>query len=66
MRTMKESDKLSLSECKKILGKEYSDDEILKIRNWLYRFTEITMNYLETKTKDELTELKKRFKKIEQ
>lgn len=64
MKLVRESDKLSLLECKKILnkdGKEYSDDEILKIRNWLYRFTEISLTFLEKKTNDELTELKKLF-----
>lgn len=66
MKTKKESEKLSLNECKKILnvnGKEYTDEEILKIRNWLYRFTEITMSFLEKKTEAEILELKNLCKK---
>jgi hypothetical protein len=66
MKTIKESDKLSLIECKKMLnidGKNYSDAEILKIRNWLYRYTEISLTFLEKKTNDELTDLKNLFTK---
>lgn len=66
MRSIGESDKLSLSECRKILnknGNQYTDEEILKIRNWLYNFTEITMTFLETKSQHELKQLKELFQK---
>jgi hypothetical protein len=45
MKPIKESDKISLSECKRILnknGNNYTDDEILTIRNWLYFIAGIT------------------------
>ncbi len=66
MKTIRESDKLSLIECRKILsksGKNLSDEQILKIRNWLYCFTEISLTFLEKKNSDELNELKKMFYK---
>ena len=45
-----ENKKLSLIECKKTLntnGLCYSDEEILKIRDWLYRVAEITIDALD-------------------
>ena len=45
-----ENKKLSLIECKKALninGLCYSDEEILKIRDWLYRVAEITIDALD-------------------
>lgn len=50
-------EKLSVAECKKILskcGKEYSDNEIISIRDLLYCFAEIEINiyhHLETNEK---------------
>lgn len=61
MKTINESEKISLAECKKVMssrGKKYTDEELLKIRNWIYAFTEITLQFLETKTDEELKELK--------
>lgn len=66
MKTIKESEKLSLNQCKKILntnGNNYSDDEILKIRNWLYHYTEMTMQFLERKTDEQIIEIKKIIRK---
>ncbi len=66
MKTLKESDKLSLNQCKNILntnGNNYSDDEILKIRNWLYHYTEMTMKFLEKKTDEQIIEIKKIIRK---
>lgn len=66
MKVRKESEKISLNECRKILGEEsknLSDEEILKMRNWLYKFTEITFEFLESKTKEEVIELKEMLKK---
>ena len=62
MKTIRESQKLSLEQCKKILnvnGNNYSDEEILKMRNWLYRYSEMTLAFLERKTNDEIIEIKK-------
>jgi len=50
MRTIKESERISLTECKKILnknGNHYTDNEIIEIRNWLYFISEIALNSLE-------------------
>lgn len=66
MKTFKESEKLSLNQCKKILntnGNNYSDEEILKIRNWLYHYTEMTMQFLERKTDEQIIEIKKIIRK---
>ena len=62
MKTVNESGKLSLEACKKILnvnGLNYSDDEILRIRNWLYHYSEMTLAFLEKKTNTEIIEIKK-------
>ena len=43
---------LNLKECKKILNtneKEYSDDEVILIRDWLYRFAEIALEVTKVK-----------------
>lgn len=66
MKTVRESEKLSLTECKKILnvnGKTYSDEEILKMRNWLYYYSEMTLAFLEKKTNEEIIEIKKLIRK---
>lgn len=50
MRTIKESERISLTECKKILnknGNHYTDNEIIEIRNWLYFISEISLASLE-------------------
>ena len=41
--------KLSLPECRKILNKgdaNYTDEELIKIRNWLYHFADLAMEHL--------------------
>jgi len=46
MKTIRESDKLSLTHCKTVLNKKgyhYTDDEVLAIRDWLYFFAEIVI-----------------------
>lgn len=43
-------DELSLEECKKILnqdGFEYTDEEVLVIRDWLYQFADMTLEDFE-------------------
>lgn len=50
MRTIRESERLSLTECKKVLnknGNHYTDNEIIEIRNWLYLMSEISLAVLE-------------------
>ena len=52
MKPIKESGKLSLTECKKILnknGNHYTDEEILAIRDWLYFVGDLTLTTLEDK-----------------
>jgi hypothetical protein len=56
MKTIKESERLSLTTCKKILnknGKKYSDEEIIGIRNWLYFMSEIAIEIMEEKFKQD-------------
>ena len=56
MRTIKESERISLTECKKILnknGNHYTDNEIIEIRNWLYFMSEIALKILEAKEEKE-------------
>jgi hypothetical protein len=50
MKTIRESERISLSECKRILnknGNNYTDNEIIEIRNWLYFISEISLSSLE-------------------
>lgn len=66
MKVRKESEKISLVECRKLLGEEsknLSDEEILRMRNWLYKFTEITFEFLELKTDKEVIQLKEILKR---
>jgi hypothetical protein len=44
MKPVFERDKLSIAKCRKILnvnGKNYSDEEIVKIRDWMYLYNSI-------------------------
>lgn len=53
--------KLSINECREILkqsGKNYSDAEIEKIRNWIYHISEITLDFLNSKSHKEINEIK--------
>lgn len=46
MKSAAENRKLSLIECKKILntdGLNYTDEEVLKIRDWLYQLADIAI-----------------------
>ncbi len=46
MKSATENKKLSLVECKKILntdGLNYTDEEVLKIRDWLYQMADIAI-----------------------
>lgn len=52
MKPTLESDKLSIAECRKILnvnGVKYSDEEIKKIREWIYYYAELTLELLDGK-----------------
>jgi hypothetical protein len=56
MRTIRESERISLTECKKILnrnGNKYTDNEIIEIRNWLYFMSEISLKIWEAKEEKE-------------
>lgn len=46
MKSAAENKKLSVIECKKILntdGLNYTDEEVLKIRDWLYQMADIAI-----------------------
>ena len=50
MKSATENRKLSMIECKKILNTDglcYTDEEVLKIRDWLYRMAEIAIDALD-------------------
>jgi hypothetical protein len=52
MRAIRESERISLTECKKVLnknGNHYTDNEIIEIRNWLYFISEISLTSIEDK-----------------
>ena len=56
---------LSVNECRRILnqnGKNYTEEEILKIRDWLCKFSEITLKSLGNKTEEEVLKLKQSLK----
>lgn len=62
MRAIKESERISITECKKILnknGNHYTDNEIIEIRNWLYFISEISLASLEESELDKSTNNKK-------
>lgn len=50
MKSAAENRKLSLIECKKILntdGLNYTDEEVLKIRDWLYHMADIAIDAID-------------------
>lgn len=69
MKTISESEKISLTECKRILnkdGKKYTDEEIILIRNWMYHVAEFTLAFVESKSKEEILGIEKRLKEKEE
>lgn len=48
---------LSIKECRKFLGNDYSDNEIEKIRNTLYKFALIYFDFDIRKKIDEINNL---------
>ncbi len=61
-----ESENISLAVCRKILnqnGKKYTDEQILKIRAWIFQYAEMTVEFLNGKTSEEITELEKQLTK---
>ena len=62
MRTIPDKEKISLAKCKKILNKDgsaFSDEEILKIRNWVYAVSEVTLSFLKSRTPEERLHIEK-------
>ena len=52
MKSAAENMKLSLIECKKILNTDglcYTDEEVLKIRDWLYHMADIAIDAIDKK-----------------
>ena len=70
MKSAIDNRKLSLIECKKILNTDglcYTDEEVLKIRDWLYRMAEIAIDAIDKNAKPistdtEITETKNKGK----
>lgn len=63
MKSATENKKLSLIECKKILntdGLNYTDEEVLKIRDWLYQMADIAIYAIDKNaiTVEEIAETK--------
>lgn len=61
MRSVAENTKLSLAQCRKVLNKgaiEYTDDEAIKIRDWLDNFNSLALEFLEENKIANLSELK--------
>ena len=53
MKPIRESERISLTECKRILKKTangLTDSEVLAIRNWLYFIAELSLSITETKS----------------
>ena len=60
------NNKLSLAQCRKILNKkteQYTDDEAIKIRDWLHNFNAFALEFLEENNIKNLSELKEFMKK---
>jgi hypothetical protein len=54
MMSQEKNNKLSLTECKRILalnGLHHSDEQIIKIRDWLEHFAEMSIEALENHKK---------------
>ncbi|HKC67876.1 MAG TPA: hypothetical protein VKG26_06570 [Bacteroidia bacterium] len=50
MSTFDDNKKMSLSECRKILcenGKVYTDDEVIKVRDYLYHLADLAIDALD-------------------
>jgi hypothetical protein len=61
MRRISESEKISLTACKRILnrkGKKYSDEEIIQIRNWIYHVAEFTLDFVQSRSDEQLLSIK--------
>jgi hypothetical protein len=62
MKRIAEREKMSLAQCKKILNKDgcrYTDEEIIKIRDWIYAVSELTLSFLESRTSEEILRIEK-------
>lgn len=69
MKAIGEKDRMSLAQCKKVLcrnDKRYSDEEILKIRNWIYEVAEFTLSFMQSRTNDELIRIERLLKEIKE
>ena len=69
MKAISEKDRASLAQCKKVLcrnGKRYSDEEILRIRNWIYEVAEFTLSFMQSRTDEELLRIEKLLKEIKE
>ncbi len=62
MKRIEVREKISLAQCKKILnrdGCQYSDEEIIKVRDWIYHISELTVNFLRSRTPEELLRIER-------
>lgn len=60
MKLVSENNKLSLPECRKAVSKgsiKYTDEQLIKMRDWLNNFADIALEYLEKNGVDCLDDL---------
>lgn len=63
MKLVSENNKLSLPECRKAVSKgriKYTDEQLIKMRDWLNNFADITLEYLKKNGVDCLDDLIKK------
>jgi hypothetical protein len=60
MKLVANNNKLSLPECRKVIGKEsinYSDEELIKIRDWLDNMADIVLEVIEKNGIESMNEI---------
>jgi hypothetical protein len=60
MKLVSENNKLSIAECRKAVSKgriKYTDEQLMKMRDWLNNIADIALEYLEKNGADSLDQL---------
>ena len=60
MKLVSQHNKLSLPECRKVIGKEsinYTDEELIKIRDWLENMADIVLEVIEKNGIENMNEI---------
>lgn len=63
MRTINANNRISLEKCREILNKgekQYTDEEIIIMRDWLYQMAELTLNFLTEVGQEKILNLKRK------